>query len=92
MSSTHYSPAPPKGALKSKGVWGAGIGVIGALITFLGALGWLPFDIAFDPETGNLTLNVYSIAGAIAVGATGLGGPLALIGRLLGKRAIRGLW
>lgn len=89
---THYSPAPPKGALKSKGVWGAGLGVVGALIPFLGALGWLPFDVAFNPDTGDLSINVYSVAGALAVGATGLGGPLALIGRLVGKRAIRGLW
>lgn len=89
---THYSPAPPKGALKSKSVWGAGLGVLGALIPLLGALGWLPFDIAFDPDTGNLSINVYSMAGAAAVAATGVGGPLALIGRLVGKRAIRGLW
>lgn len=87
-----YPPAPAKGALKSKGVWGAGLGVIGALIPFLGALGWLPFDIAFDADTGDLSINIYSVAGAIAVGATGVGGPLALIGRLVGKSAIRGLW
>lgn len=81
-----------KGALKSKGVLGSGLQVIAALIPFLGALGWLPFDISFDPNTGDLTINVYSTAGAIAVVASGVGGPLALIGRVWASSRIRGLW
>lgn len=81
-----------KGALKSKTVWGAGLGVIAALIPFLGALGWMPFDIAFDPDTGHLTINIYSVAGSVMTAAGVATGPLALIGRLFGKSVIRGLW
>lgn len=89
---THFSPMPPKGALQSKGVLGSGLAVIGALITFFGALGWLPFGIAFNPDTGDLTINVYSAAGFATAAATGIGAPLAFIGRIFGTRAIRGLW
>lgn len=89
---THYSPAPPKGALKSKSVIGGLMAISGAVIPVLASMGWLPFDIYFDPQTGMLSINVYSVGGMLASGLTLAGGPLALIGRLVGKRAIRGLW
>lgn len=77
--------ANTKGALRSKAVWGA-------IFTLVGSFGLLPLGMQFDPETGNLTLNIYNVAGAIGAIAVPGGGLLALVGRIVGKKFIRGLW
>jgi hypothetical protein len=74
-----------KGALQSKAVWGA-------IITLVAAFGILPFDMSFNPDTGILSLNVYTVAGAIGSAIIPGGFLLQLIGRLTAKMPIRGLW
>lgn len=74
-----------KGALRSKAVWGA-------VMTLVGAFGLLPFGMQFDPETGNLTVNIYTVAGAIGAVVVPGGGILAFFGRLAAKGPIRGLF
>lgn len=81
-----------KPAIKSKGMIGAWLGLFGSLLTVGGAMGWLPFGIHFDAETGDLVVNVYSIGGFLATSAIGASGPLAWIGRKFAKTAIKGLW
>lgn len=74
-----------KGQLRSKAVWGA-------IMTLVGAFGLLPFGATFDPETGNLTVNVYSVIGAIGTAAIPGGAALSWIGRRFARSAVRGLW
>jgi hypothetical protein len=81
-----------KGQLRSKGMIGAWLTLFGSLITVGSAMGWLPFGIRFDPDTGDLVVNLYSIGGFAASAAIGVGGPLAWIGRKFATSAIKGLW
>lgn len=74
-----------KGALRSKAVWGA-------ILTLVGAFGLLPFGIQYDADTGNLVINVQTIAAQAGLAVTGVGGVLSLIGRLVARTPIRGLW
>lgn len=72
-----------KGALQSKAVWGA-------VITLVGAFGLMPLGVSYEPEAGNLVINVPTAIGIVS--ATGIGGTLSLVGRLVAKSPIRGLW
>jgi hypothetical protein len=88
-----FPPAPkPKGALRSKGVLGGVLSLLAAVIPVLSTIGWLPFEMTFDPHTGMFTINVYSVGGAVTAALAGVGGPLAIIGRLFAKRALKGLF
>lgn len=81
-----------KGQLKSKGMIGAWLSLLGSVVTVAGAMGWLPAGIYFDPATWDLTINLKSVGGLLASGAIGIGGPLAWIGRKWASSAIKGLW
>ena len=74
-----------KGALRSKAVWGA-------IMTLVGAFGLLPFGIVFDADTGDVTFNVYSLAGGLATILVPGGGLLSWVGRVSAKSIIKGLW
>lgn len=74
-----------KGALQSKAVWGA-------ILTLIGAFGLLPLGIQYDADAGNLIINVQDIATQVGLAATGVGGVLALVGRLVARTPISGLW
>ena len=90
---THYSPMPPKGALRSKAVWGAIATLAGTFIPLgANALGYDLGGFQFNPDTGVVSFNAYSIGGALFSTLVPGGGLLAGFGRLVGKRAIRGLW
>jgi len=74
-----------KGALRSKAVWGA-------ILTLLGAAGLTVFGIEFDAERGGIFIPLDGIVEIASASAIAVGGPLSLIGRLVAKSPIRGLW
>lgn len=75
----------PKGVLRSKAVWGA-------IFTLVSAFGLLPLGMQFDSNTGDLTVNVYNLVTALGVVGVPAGGILALLGRLVAKGPIKGLF
>lgn len=75
----------PKGALRSKAVWGA-------IMTLIGAFGLLPFGITFDAQTGDVTFNLYTIIGMVGTAAIPGGAVLSWFGRMVARQPVRGLW
>lgn len=81
-----------KGAARSKGMIGALVNLAISIGGVAAAAGWLPLGITFDAQTGDVTLNVYNVAGALVAGGLPGSAILMMIGRWVAKGPIRGLW
>lgn len=82
-----------KGALRSKTVIGAVLTLAGTFTPIVAnGLGYNLGGLEFDPDTGRVSFDLYSVGGAIATAAIPGGGALAWIGRRAAKKVIRGLW
>lgn len=74
-----------KGALQSKAVWGA-------IFVLIGAFGLLPFGIVYDAATNSLVINLDTLQTQLGAVAVGGGGVLSLIGRLVAKSRVKGVF